>query len=38
MVGDDALTFSEKFYNECAEGQILFAIELYDGKTVGSPA
>lgn len=34
MAEDDALVLTEAFFNECAEGQIKFVIELYDGKTV----
>lgn len=34
MVGDDALTFTENIFNECAEGQIRFVLELYDRKTM----
>lgn len=34
MVEDNALVLTDHFFDECAEGQIRFVIELYDGKTV----
>ena len=32
QVRDESLTLTNSFFNECAEGQIRFVIELYDGK------
>lgn len=34
MVEDNALVLTDHFFDECAEGQIRFVIELYDGKAV----
>lgn len=34
MMEDNALVLTDHFFDECAEGQIRFVIERYDGKTV----